>query len=94
MKLLYEAQNTLEAHMILNLLEQAGLLARIDGEYLQGGVGELQAIGLVRVMVEESDYAEANDIIKEWDARQPELEADAPVIKKKMTFSSSVSPDW
>ena len=53
MKLLYEAANTVEAHMILNLLEQSSLSARIDGEYLQGGVGELQAIGIVRVMVDE-----------------------------------------
>lgn len=32
MKLLYEASNSLEAHMILNLLEQEGLSGRIDGD--------------------------------------------------------------
>lgn len=73
MKLLYEAQNSIEAHMILNMLEQAGLSGRIDGEYLQGGVGELQAMGIVRVMVEESDYARAREIIDEWDASQPKV---------------------
>jgi len=70
MKLVYEASNALEAHMILNLLEQDGLSARIDGELLQGGVGELQAIGIVRVMVDESDYPTARQIIEQWDARQ------------------------
>ena len=74
MKLLYQASNTVEAHMILNLLEQAGLSVRIDGEYLQGGIGELQAIGVVRVMVEENHYADANEVIKEWDTKQPEQE--------------------
>ena len=72
MKLIYEAPNSIEGHMILNLLEQASLSARIDGEYLQGGVGELQAIGLVRVMVDEEDYAEAKTIIDAWDTAQPE----------------------
>jgi Putative prokaryotic signal transducing protein len=69
MRLIYEAPNTVEAHMILNLLEQAGLSARIDGEYLQGGIGELQVVGVVRVMVEEYDYPAAKLIIEEWDAK-------------------------
>jgi hypothetical protein len=90
MKLLYEASNTVEAHMILNLLEQAGLSARIDGEYLQGGVGELQATGIVRVMVEEFDYPEAKKIIQEWDAKQP-AEVDKPQTKKKSTFGSALT---
>lgn len=75
--------------MILNLLEQTGVSARIDGEYLQGGVGELQAIGLVRVMIEESDYPEAKQIIQEWDAKQP-VEVDKPQTKKKSTFGSAL----
>ncbi len=76
--------------MILNLLEQADLSARIDGEYLQGGVGELQAMGVVRVMIEESDYAEAKKIIDEWDKNQPEQEAQTKTLKKKSSFSSGV----
>mgnify|MGYP001059556820 CR=1 FL=1 len=72
MILVYEANNSVEAHMILNLLEQAGIKGRIDGEYLQGGVGELQAFGIVRVLVEEADETEARRIIKEWEAKQPE----------------------
>lgn len=71
MRLLYEAANSIEAHMILNMIEQAGLKGRIDGEYLQGGVGELQAMGIVRVMVEESDYEQARELVKQWDAEQP-----------------------
>ncbi|MFT6350374.1 MAG: hypothetical protein ACJAYB_003422 [Psychromonas sp.] len=90
MKLLYEAQNTVEAHMILNLLEQSDLSARIDGEYLQGGIGELQAIGIVRVMVEEKDYLEAKRIIQEWDAKQPEQEVQKP-IKKQSRFGTGIA---
>ena len=75
--------------MILNLLDQAGLSARIDGEYLQGGIGELQAIGAVRVMVEEADYPDANAVIQEWDANQPIRESQ-PSIKKKSSFGSGI----
>jgi len=70
MILLYEASNALEAHMILNLLEQDGLTGRLDGEYLQGGLGELPAT-TVRVMIEESDYSAGKKIIDEWIKKQP-----------------------
>lgn len=89
MRVLYEASNTLEAHMILNLLDQAGLSARIDGEYLQGGVGELQTMGLVRVMIEGTDYSEANSIIQEWDRKQP-VQKPPPSPTKKSSFGSGL----
>lgn len=76
--------------MILNLLEQAGLSGRVDGEYLQGGVGELQAVGLVRVMVEERDYAEAKRIVQAWDAKQPTQEPQ-PAVKKKSSLSTGLT---
>lgn len=82
MRLLYDASNGIEAHLILNLLEQTGLSARIDGEYLQGGVGEIQTTGIVRVMVEEADYADAMTIINAWDVKTPESEVDGNDVNK------------
>ncbi|MES2015926.1 MAG: DUF2007 domain-containing protein [Pseudomonadota bacterium] len=80
MKLLYQAAHSVEAHMIVNLLEQQGVAARIDGEYLQGGIGDLPAFGLVRVMVAEDDFAQAQAIVTQWDAQQPaSMEAPAPL---------------
>lgn len=70
MKSVYEASTALDAHMILNLLEQEGITGRVDGEYLPGGVGELQAINLVRVMVDEADVERARRIIRDWEAVQ------------------------
>lgn len=76
MKSVYEASTGLDAHMILNLLEQRGIRGRIEGEYLQGGIGELSAMGFVRVLVTDEDYAEAVQIIGEWEAIQlPEEES-------------------
>lgn len=85
MRLLYDASNGIEAHLILNLLEQSGLSARIDGEYLQGGVGDIQAMGIVRVMVEETDYTEAMIIIDAWDVKSPELDTDGVGANKLNT---------
>lgn len=88
MKLLYEASNFLEAHMILNLLEQEGLSARIDGEYLQGGFGDLPA-ATVRVMIEESDYSAGKKIIDEWIERQPAVQSNAS--STKLGFGSAMA---
>lgn len=91
MKLLYEAANSLEANMLLHLVEQAGYRARIDGEYLQGGVGELQVAGFVRLMVEEADYDAAKEIVAEWDQRQPpavEVEPEASSNKNSLLFAA------
>lgn len=78
MRSVYEASTGLDAHMILDLLEQQRITGHIEGEYLQGGVGGLQAMGLVRVLVAEEDYAEARKIIDEWESIQPPLDSAKP----------------
>lgn len=72
MKCIYEASSGLEAHMILNLLQNNDIEGRIDGEYLQGGAGELQAMNMVRVMVNEANYERAKLILNNWDKTQVE----------------------
>lgn len=78
MKSVYEAASGLDGHMILNLLEQYRIAGRIEGEHLQGGMGELQALGFVRVMVAEEDYERARQIIREWEALQPPDDSKTP----------------
>lgn len=70
MKTIFEASSGLEAYMILNLLQHEGIDCRVDGEYLQGGVGELQAMNIVRVLVDDTDYDKANIILKQWESTQ------------------------
>lgn len=71
MKCVFEASNGVEAHMIKNLLLLENVVGEVFGEHLQGGVGDLQAFGIVRVMVSEQDYPRAHQIIMEWEAAQP-----------------------
>ena len=64
----YRASNALDAHLVKNVLEQEDIKAWIEGEYLQGGVGDLQAIDLIRVVVSEADKAQAKKIVSDWEA--------------------------
>ena len=63
----YSAQNAIDAHIVKGLLEQQGIAARVDGEYLQGGIGELPLIDLVTVSVAEEDYEKASKVIREYE---------------------------
>ena len=68
MMVVYHASNSIEAYLIKNLLEQQEIAAYVFGDYLQGGVGEIPAIGLVTVNVSDSDYTRAKEIVDEWGA--------------------------
>lgn len=67
----YHANTSLEAHMIKNMLEQQGIVAEIQGEHLQGGIGELQAMGLVKVLVEDNAATGAKAIVEQWEKENP-----------------------
>ena len=78
MIVIYEAANGVEAHMILHLLQQYHIEGQVDGEYLQGAMGELPATGNVRVSVMPEDVEEAKKIIAGWESMQP---AEAPKMQ-------------
>jgi hypothetical protein len=75
MKTVFEAANSLEAHMILGLLAQAGIEGQILGEALQGGMGDLPAAGLVRVVVSDTDFVAARIIVEDWNSTTVESSA-------------------
>jgi len=72
MRTVFEASNAVEAHMILHLLQQSGIEGRIDGEHLLGAMGELPAMGLVRVVVDDGDVRRAKEVIADWESHQRE----------------------
>jgi len=78
MRTLYQAASAIEAHMLLDLLKQQGLSAEIHGEHLQGAIGELPAAGLVRLVIDEADYAAARALIERWESAQPAEVAKPP----------------
>ena len=84
METVFEAENNIEAHMIVHLLDRSGIKAEIVGEHLQGGVGELAAYGNVRVVVEPEDAPRARQIIADWDSEVTAgTAAEAPATKRR-----------
>ncbi len=57
--------------MLQDVLKQQGLTALVLGEHLQGGVGELPAAGLVRLVTDDLDAERARQLIAQWEATQP-----------------------
>ncbi len=57
--------------MLADLLEQVGIMAQVQGDMLQGAMGELPAAGLASVWVAESDEARAREVIADFEASQP-----------------------
>ncbi|MCX2862073.1 DUF2007 domain-containing protein [Paucibacter sp. PLA-PC-4] len=68
---LRQLDSAIEGHLLLGLLRQQGLQAWLLGEHLLGGVGELPACGLLRLMVDEADRAHAEAVLQDWDAGTP-----------------------
>ena len=67
MKCVYEASGILEAHVIQGLLEQHKISSFIEGEHLLGGVGELAANPVVRVLVNDDDLHEGASLMREYE---------------------------
>jgi hypothetical protein len=68
----YEASDTIEAQLLVDFLASEGIAARIEGEYLQGAIGELPASGLVRVSVDDMDQSQTRELIARWKAMRSE----------------------
>jgi hypothetical protein len=78
----FECTLAVEAHMVCDLLASAGISARVEGEFLQTGAGELPVGNLVKVRVEPARAAEAREVIAEWEKQQPPPEPGAVAASK------------
>lgn len=63
MKVVYEAANLIDAHLVRHALEDAGIPVFLRGEALVGGMGELPLFGVVAVCVPDSAWPEASEVV-------------------------------
>src|SRR3954471_14669501 len=75
-KIVYQAENVIDANLVKNALEHEGITAFVSGQYLTGAVGELPPIALVNVMVAEIDFPRARPVAEGIDAALAERRAD------------------
>ena len=62
MKIVYRAENIIDANLVKGALEIEGISAFVSGEYLTGAAGELPCWNLVAVMVADHDVERAAPI--------------------------------
>lgn len=65
MRVVYEPDNIIDAHLVKGVLEQAGIPVYLRGEYLVGGIGELPVSGMLALCVAEVCEAQARDALAE-----------------------------
>lgn len=63
----FTAKNSVEAHIVKGMLEANDILAYVEGEYLQGAIGELAAIDFVFVSVEDENELKALTLVNEYE---------------------------
>jgi hypothetical protein len=67
-KIVYRAENIIDANLVKAALADAGIDAFVSGEYLTGAIGQLPALDLVTVMVADRDVERALPIAEAIDA--------------------------
>jgi hypothetical protein len=82
MRIAYRADNLIDAHLVKHALEAVGIHCFVSGEYATGGMGELPAMGLVNVLIDDNDQVQAAEVIAklaselEGDELEPDLGPD------------------
>jgi Putative prokaryotic signal transducing protein len=67
-KIVYRAENIIDANLVKNALEHESIPAFVSGQYLTGAIGELPPMSLVNVMVAEIDWERASAVAQRVDA--------------------------
>lgn len=75
MKVVYEAANLIDAHLVRHALEAQEIPVFLKGEALLGGMGELPLFGTILVCVPDVVWPEASDIVASLPLNQPPAEA-------------------
>ncbi|MGH8041590.1 MAG: DUF2007 domain-containing protein [Rudaea sp.] len=75
MRIVYRAENIIDANLVKNALEAEGIPAFVGGQYLTGAIGELPPLALVHVMVPTIEWPRARAIAEAVDAELAEQRA-------------------
>jgi hypothetical protein len=71
MQRVYEPQDLLEAELLLGMLASEGVEAHLAGRHLLGAMGELPALGLLGLLVEDDDAERARRLIAAYNTAAP-----------------------
>lgn len=66
MKIIFRANDILEAHIISGMLTSQGVATYVGGHYLQGAIGDLAALGFANVFVEDEQADLAEQLLQDY----------------------------
>ena len=76
MKVVYQAANLIDAHLVRHALEAEEIPVFLQGEALTGGMGELPLFGTILVCVPDVVWPQARDIVAALPLNAPAEAAD------------------
>lgn len=77
MRVVYQAQDLFDAHLVRGALEAQGIRAWVNGEFLTGAIGQLPVSGLLSVMVSDLDWDAAESVVEALRAARAAADTDA-----------------
>ena len=77
MKVVYDAANVKDAHLVRHALEAEDIPVFLTGEALVGGMGELPLFGVVQVCVPEAAWPRARSVVEALGLGEASAAADA-----------------
>ena len=73
---IFRGSDYIEAHLLTGLLKQHGIDTFLQGALLQGGLGELPALGHLAIMVDEADRDAAKRVIAAYERGELVIDED------------------
>ena len=75
----FRGSNYVEAQLLLGLLQQQGITAFLQGAALQGGLGEVPAVGYLSILVEDTDQIAAQRLLAAYERGELAIDDDQDV---------------
>lgn len=72
----FRGSDYIQAQLITGLMKQAGIDAFLQGALLQGGLGELSALGHLSILVDEADRTAAERLIAAYERGELAIDED------------------
>ena len=72
----FRCSDYIEAHLVEGLLREQGIDTFLQGAMLQGGLGELPALGHLAIMVDDNDVSAAKRIIDAYERGDLKIDED------------------
>lgn len=86
MKIVYKAQDIIEAHIVSGMLNAEGIETYVGGFYLQGGIGDLAASDYANVQVADEDVEPAQAIVAKYSRDEHSGAPDTDLVNLQATF--------